>query len=523
MAASSSSPQALPIDKHDQKLAILGLFAEDSDTLSSSTIAERYQLPDNPEHLVGLLKSLQGDGVITYQTHTRTIWRATEEGERYLAQGSPEYLVLQAVRNSGDSGLNQAAVEQAVGKAVASVGWGQCLRLNWTVLDKQTKVARAGSAAPSDDVTSQQLRTIQQLSELADDSGLQAFDQQVLANLKRRSLLTSSVVKSFTLLKTATFARDLPRPIKKLTLKVLEDGDWKSRPMKPFNLNSRGLALSSGYLHPLMKMRTRYTQIFLDMGFAQMPTAQYVENSFWNFDALFQPQQHPARDAHDTFFIADPARTTEYPPDYLARVKAMHESGGSESIGWRYDWSLEEAQKNILRTHTTAISARMLYELGQEYARTGVFTPKKYFSIDKVYRNEALDATHLAEFHQIEGLIADRDLTLGHLIGVLKEFFTKLGITQLRFKPAYNPYTEPSMEVFSFHEGLDKWVEIGNSGMFRPEMLLPMGLPPDVGVIAWGLSLERPTMIKYHLQNIRDLVGHNLDLNFCRHFPIIRD
>lgn len=115
----------------------------------------------------------------------------------------------------------------------------------------------------------------------------------------------------------------------------------------------------------------------------------------------------------------------------------------------------------------------------------------KYFSIDKVYRNETLDATHLAEFHQIEGVIADRGLTLGNLIGTLYEFFKKLGITQLRFKPAYNPYTEPSMEIFCYHNGLKKWIEIGNSGMFRPELLLPMNIPHDVNVIAWGLSLER--------------------------------
>jgi len=121
----------------------------------------------------------------------------------------------------------------------------------------------------------------------------------------------------------------------------------------------------------------------------------------------------------------------------------------------------------------------------------GTFKPVKYFSIDRVFRNETLDATHLAEFHQVEGVIADYGLTLGDLIGTLYEFFKKLGITQLQFKPAYNPYTEPSMEIFCYHNGLKKWIEIGNSGMFRPEMLLPMNLPPDVNVIAWGLSLER--------------------------------
>ena len=92
----------------------------------------------------------------------------------------------------------------------------------------------------------------------------------------------------------------------------------------------------------------------------------------------------------------------------------------------------------------------------------GGFKPAKYFSIDRVFRNEALDATHLAEFHQVEGVVADYDLSLGHLIGLIQAFFERIGITRVRFKPAFNPYTEPSMEIFGFHTGLNKWTEIGN-------------------------------------------------------------
>lgn len=184
----------------------------------------------------------------------------------------------------------------------------------------------------------------------------------------------------------------------------------------------------------------------------------------------------------------------------------------------RYSWKNEEALKNVLRTHTTANSARMLYQLAQQKQ----FKPTKLFSIDRVFRNETLDATHLAEFHQVEGVIADYDVTLGDLIGVFAEFFKKLGITELEFKPAFNPYTEPSMEIFCYHNGLGKWIELGNSGMFRPEMLLPMGLPENVRVIAWGLSLERPTMIKYGLTNIRDLVGPKVDLEMVQKSPACR-
>jgi phenylalanyl-tRNA synthetase alpha chain len=204
---------------------------------------------------------------------------------------------------------------------------------------------------------------------------------------------------------------------------------------------------------------------------------------------------------------------------YLEKVKSVHESGGYGSTGYGYEWKREEAEKNLLRTHTTAVSARMLHALANQ---EGGFKPVKYFSIDRVFRNEDLDATHLAEFHQVEGVIADYDLSLGDLIGVIAEFFRRIGITDLRFKPAFNPYTEPSMEVFGYHPDLKKWTEIGNSGIFRPEMLRPMGLPENVRVIAWGLSLERPTMIKYRFKNIRDLFGHKVNFELARAAPIVR-
>lgn len=245
---------------------------------------------------------------------------------------------------------------------------------------------------------------------------------------------------------------------------------------------------------------------------------RYVETGFWNFDALFVPQQHPARDLQDTFYIADPpiadkpradpvektkkladgsipaSKSPDHPSQdyekYWNSVKEVHEEGKYGSIGYRYPFKEEESLKLVLRTHTTAVSTYMLYRLAANPR------PARYFSIDRVFRNETVDATHLAEFHQVEGVIADFGLALGGLIGFMEVFFGKMGIHGLRFKPAYNPYTEPSLEIFGYHPGLKKWVEIGNSGMFRPEMLEPMGLPKDMRVYGWGLSLERPTMIK---------------------------
>jgi phenylalanyl-tRNA synthetase alpha chain len=340
-----------------------------------------------------------------------------------------------------------------------------------------------------------------------------------LTALKRRKLITLVTRKSLKVTKGASYS---PTRIKKaadLTKEMLDSGAWKTTPFKPYNFLTLGEKVGGGYLHPLLKVRAEFRKILMQMGFSEMPTNKWVESSFWNFDTLFQPQSHPARDAHDTFFIADPAVTVSVPEDYYERVKAMHEVGGAGSIGYRYDFKREEAFKNLLRTHTTAVSSQMLYKLANQ---EGGFQPAKYFSIDRVFRNETMDATHLCEFHQVEGLVADYDLSLGDLIGTIETFFNKIGITQLRFKPAFNPYTEPSMEIFGYHPVLKKWTEIGNSGMFRPEMLQPMGLPPNVRVIAWGLSLERPTMIKYKIDNIRDLFGHKVEMARTKTAPVCR-
>jgi phenylalanyl-tRNA synthetase alpha chain len=292
---------------------------------------------------------------------------------------------------------------------------------------------------------------------------------------------------------------------------MIASGSWKTAQFKPYNFNAKGAPTTAGTLHPLNKVRQEFRNIFFEMGFEEMPTNRFVETGFWNFDALFVPQQHPARDLQDTFYISDPLKAdgpredspndphlpkslkSDKPLDYQQywdNVKEVHQNGKFGSIGYRYPWNADESLRLVLRTHTTSISTYMLHKLAANPR------PVRYFSIDRVFRNEAVDATHLAEFHQIEGVIADFGLTLGGLIGFMEVFFAKMGIHQLRFKPAYNPYTEPSMEIFGYHEGLGKWVEIGNSGMFRPEMLEAMGLPKDMRVYGWGLSLERPTMIK---------------------------
>ncbi|XP_063912885.1 phenylalanine--tRNA ligase alpha subunit [Zophobas morio] len=477
----------------------------ESEPISTLELSKQFQ--EDHQKIIGALKSIQAHGdLLVAEPQSDKFIELTEEGKLIVETGSHEAKIYNAVP---DDGIPQSDLMKIPN---AKVGFSKAMSAGWIVMDKN------GAAPVIKKKVHKIVDTVQANLKLILSGHAAQIADSVKQEYKKRKLIQEVVQKSFLLSKGRDFSLTLTKLETDLTADMLVSGNWKNLSFKEYNFDALGTPLDCGYLHPLLKVRFEFRQIFLEMGFSEMPTNNYVENSFWNFDALFQPQQHPARDAHDTFFVSDPKISTKFPEEYKERVKEVHSKGGYGSIGYRYDWKIEEAQKNLLRTHTTANSARMLYKLAQQKQ----FKPTKLFSIDKVFRNETLDATHLAEFCQVEGVIADYDVTLGDLIGVFAEFFKKLGITELEFKPAYNPYTEPSMEIFCFHNGLGKWIELGNSGMFRPEMLLAMGLPENVRVIAWGLSLERPTMIKYGLTNIRDLVGPKVDLEMVQRSPICR-
>ncbi|XP_051147449.1 phenylalanine--tRNA ligase alpha subunit, cytoplasmic [Andrographis paniculata] len=492
--------------------AVLGYLENNEEISDSGNFAEVKGI--SHDELVNVIKSLNGFRLVDAQDIKREKWVLTNEGELYAKYGSPEVQLFLAVPPEGITREELQKIvasrlpddiEEKLKSSMFKIGSTQAIKNKWIEMGK-LKVSR--KVQHVEDRVKELLVQIQ--------AG-EAVGSEDIDALKRRKLITPQTWKGYSVKKGPKYAPKRKKVATDLTRENLQRGEWKELEFKEYNFLAKGQPTEGGCLHPLLKVRRQIKMIFLQMGFEEMPTNNFVESSFWNFDALFQPQQHPARDSHDTFFLKEPATTRRLPEDYVARVKKIHESGGYGSRGYGYDWKREESDKNLLRTHTTAVSSRMLYALAQ-----GGFAPKRYYSIDRVFRNEAVDRTHLAEFHQIEGLICDRGLTLGHLIGVLEDFFSRLGMSELKFKPAYNPYTEPSMEIFSYHEGLQKWVEVGNSGMFRPEMLLPMGLPQDVQVIAWGLSLERPTMILYGIDNIRDLFGHKVDLSLIKRNPICR-
>ncbi len=515
-AATGITDPAVAIDR-----SILDILAKNE----NASINDSYELAQSNgwDHnaLVGELKSLESDEYVILETNETKYYVLTEEGNEYAKAGTPEFIALDMLVKAQSDGSVGIKPAQYKSNPALDIGFMQCMKNKWSKMDKASGMAvlaiSAEDAAALVDEVQNDLRKIEETN-----GDVNAVADEKMKLLVKRKLAKIMTRKSFKVTRGPAFSPVRAKAEAELTKELMENDTYKEVKFKPYNFHSLGLPVSGGYLHPLLQVRNEFRKILIGMGFEEMPTSEWVESSYWNFDSLFQPQQHPARDAHDTFFVKEPATANlaSVPREYIETVRRTHEMGGNTgSKGYNYNWSEEESRKNIMRTHTTAVSAKMLYRLANQ---PGGFKPKKYFSIDRVFRNEDIDKTHLAEFHQVEGLVADYDLTLGSLIGTIKTFFEAIGITELRFKAAYNPYTEPSMEIFGFHPQLNKWTEIGNSGMFRPEMLRPMGLPEGVRVIAWGLSLERPTMIMTGENHIKNLFGSGVSIDMLRSFAFPR-
>ncbi len=291
------------------------------------------------------------------------------------------------------------------------------------------------------------------------------------------------------------------KQVSKLTAEMLSSGEWSTVSLKPFDITIPGPTLKAGKIHPVINLINQIREIFISMGFTEI-RGPIIESAFFNFDALFQPQDHPARELQDTFYLNIPKVAKLPAKDRVLAVKATHENGGdSNSTGWGYNWDENIAKQTVLRTHTTATTIRRL----AEYYNNNDTPPIKVFCIDRVFRNERVDKSHLAEFTQVEGIVIDDNANLGDLIGLLSEFYRKMGFKKIVTRPGFFPYTEPSMEVSVYYDKLGQWLEMGGSGIFRPEVTYPWGIKEPTRVLAWGQGLERIAMLYYEREDIRDL------------------
>ncbi len=297
--------------------------------------------------------------------------------------------------------------------------------------------------------------------------------------------------------------------VDRITSDLLKTGSWKTKRFRAYDIKAPVSRVFGGRRHFMNEAIDYVKRIWLDLGFKEMK-GNIVQPSFWNFDALFTPQDHPAREMQDTFFIKDPRSatipSTAASKELVKNIKETHEDGKKTgSTGWRYAWNIEEAKKNVLRTHTTVLSAQTLAKLKESQL------PAKFFSVGTVFRNETLDWKHLFEFHQTDCIVVDPDANFKNMLGYLKDFFRKMGYDKVRFRPAYFPYTNCSTEVEVLHPIHKRWMELGGAGIFRSEVVMPL-LGKDIPVLAWGLGLERIIMDYYEFNDLRDIYKNDLKL-----------
>ena len=247
-------------------------------------------------------------------------------------------------------------------------------------------------------------------------------------------------------------------------------------------------------IHPLNETINEIREIFVSLGFSEV-LGNLTQSSFWNFDALFTPQDHPAREMQDTFYLKDLKAEKFATSSQINQVSRSHKSG------WGYDWNMTEAQRMTLRTHTTCVTIKSLADNKPDEARI--------FSLGRVFRNEKVSYKHLAEFNQVEGVVVGKNVTLRDLMGLQEEFYRRMGLTKIKFWPTFFPYTEPSLQSMVYNDRLEKWVELFGMGIFRPEVTKPLGITKPV--LAWGGGIERIAMLKYGVNDVREFYNNNLN------------
>ncbi|MBC5793104.1 MAG: phenylalanine--tRNA ligase subunit alpha [Nanohaloarchaea archaeon] len=390
----------------------------------------------------------------------------TEEGKKVVENGSPEHRLIERLEDGPKemSELQDLEIDVALGKA---------RQKSWIRIDQgEAELTQEGREALGTDGLKERLN-VGDFKEPDEERGLVEVQTSKIRNVR------------------------LTEKGKDTDLKDIKED---------FNVEASAKTPRTGKKHFYREVIDYAKQKWIEMGFKEMEGG-YVVPGFTCFDALYIAQDHPARDLQDTFFVENPEKSdlSEY-GDKVDYIKNAHENGWETgSKGWGYDWSREDSEQNVLRTHTTAASARKLHELDEEDL------PAKYFVIGRAFRNETVDRTHLADFDQAEGIVVGEDLNFAHLKGYLSEFFEKMGYDEFRLIPTYYPYTEMSVEVQVWDEVEEEWLGMGGAGLFRPEVVEPM-IGVEATVLAWGLGIGRIGMMAAELDDLRDLYSNDTKL-----------
>ena len=299
-------------------------------------------------------------------------------------------------------------------------------------------------------------------------NGEEDLDEAILSALERRGLVRTDR-RSIKRWAPSEEGRRLPLAqegeelLGSLTPALLASGTWRERPFRPYDVRAPVPFLTGARPNPYVAWLEEFEEILIGLGFEQAE-GPLLETEFWNNDVLFMPQDHPARSIHDALSL-DGVRGRLPPVDLLARVASVHDGRAFPgettpvSPGWGGEYDPSIAARSVLRSQTTAVSARFL----ARHPRP----PFRMFSIDRNFRREEVDARITASSSvSARGSSASENITLRHLVGVLRALAEAIGIRELKIRPSYFPFTEPSIEGYVRHP-VHGWMEVFPGGMLR--------------------------------------------------------
>jgi phenylalanyl-tRNA synthetase alpha chain len=411
----------------------------------------------------------------------------------------PERRIIHEIIKTGQKSTNIAKLAKLcqMSNIEFSVGIQNAVRNGWLIKESDSlKITNSSERLSLEETLLEKISKLKKikLSELSNKE-LQGFNLLK----KRPGYVKETIEKSFVISLTnegkkiaTSISSEDENEIGTITSEILNTGKWKNERFAEIDVTSPVRTYSIGRTHPLTEVINEIREIFVSMGFSEIEGST-IQSCFWNFDVLFTPQDHPARDMQDTFYLSN-LTVEDIDPIISNKVSNFHKTE------WNYDWNLEKSKKTVLRTHTTPVTIKYLSENKLNYGRI--------FSIGRVFRNEKMSYKHLMEFHQIEGIVIGETINLRDLMGLQKQFYSKLGLDKVKFWPTYFPYTEPSLQSMVYIDKLGKWIELFGMGMFRPEVTQSVGILNNV--LAWGGGLERIAMIRYGLNDVRELYDNKL-------------
>ncbi|MDR0334416.1 MAG: phenylalanine--tRNA ligase subunit alpha [Methanomassiliicoccaceae archaeon] len=454
--------------------------------------------------VMGAASWLSMKGLAVMDEMTSKFYRLANKS--VISKGLPERRALTAIHSKGTMSLSELAVVLPNGDDKIAIGWLKRKKLADISLigdEKMISLTSAGKEFLNRKMPDEEL--LERMSELDVDEN--DADPAIIKDLKGRQGMIEENVITHRSVSLTDLGREMIRmgielkeDVAQLTVALIQSGRWKDADFRKYDVQTFAPSVSPAKKHPLSRLADEIRNIFVQMGFTEIDE-EYVQPAFWNMDVLFTPQDHPARDLQDTFYLDEPSTIKIDDRELVKRIKDIHETGGGTgSTGWGGKWSLEKAEQALLRTHTTINTIKHLSRTPDP--------PIKVFSLSRIFRNESIDATHLPEFTQIEGIVVDERGNFDMLISLIKGFYGMMGFDKVRIRPAYFPYTEPSLEVEVLFNG--KWMELGGAGIFRPEVVAPFGV--KYPVLAWGFGFERLAMLKWNIRDIRDLYVSDMDL-----------